>query len=90
MNESCRFNPVIMLIINGAIMEQILYLIVKINKKTNNKLTVELLSDIMKISYFKTDNIQSKVSNNIISLIKKANSLNGAKKMSKKIFVSIK
>jgi hypothetical protein len=59
-NESCKFNPVIMLLINGAIMEQILFLIVKINKKTNNKLTVQLLSDIMKISYFKTDNIQSK------------------------------
>ena len=84
-NESCRFNPAIMLIINGAIMEQILYLIVKINKKTNNKLTAELLSDIMKISYFKTDSIQSKVSANIISLIKKANSISGTnKKMSKK------
>ena len=84
-NESCKFNPVIMLLINGAIMEQILFLIVKINKKTNNKLTVQLLSDIMKISYFKTDNIQSKASNNIISLIKKTNSniINSNKKINK-------
>ena len=83
-NESCKFNPIIMLIINGTIMEQILYLIVKINKKTNNKLTLELLSDIMKISYFKTDNIQSKACHNIISLIKSANS--NANKNNKKIF----
>ena len=79
---TCEFNPIIMLLINGAIMEQILYLIVKININTNNKLTLELLSDIMKLSYFKTDNIQSKAAQNIVSLIKKA-SLN-LKNMNKK------
>ena len=70
-NDMCKFNPIIMLLINGAIMEQILYLIVKINNKTNNKLTIELLSDIMKLSYFKTDDIQSKAAKNITYLIKK-------------------
>jgi hypothetical protein len=87
-NEKYKFNPIIMLLINGAIMEQILYLIVKINTKTNNKLAVELLSDIMKLSYFKTDNIQSKASYNIKSLIKKANSnlKNINKKMNKAKF----
>jgi hypothetical protein len=64
-------------------MEQILYLIVKINNKTNNKLTIELLSDIMKLSYFKTDNIQSKTAKNISYLIKKANT--NLKNMNKKI-----
>jgi hypothetical protein len=83
MNEICRFNPIIMLLINGAIMEQILYLIVKINNKTNNKLTIELLSDIMKLSYFKTDNIQSKTAKIISYLIKKANT--NLKNMNKKI-----
>ena len=83
MNEICRFNPIIMLLINGAIMEQILYLIVKINNKTNNKLIIELLSDIMKLSYFKTDNIQSKAAKIITFLIKKANS--NLKNMNKKI-----
>jgi len=88
-NEICKFNPIIMLLINGAIMEQILFLIVKINKKINNKLTTELLSDIMKISFFKTDNIQSKTCQNIISLIKLANSnKNNNKKLIKnKIFI---
>lgn len=71
-NEKYRFNPIIMLLINGVIMEQILYLIVKINKQTNNKLTTEILSDIMKISIFKTDNMQSKACRNIVNLIKKA------------------
>ena len=84
-NESIKFNPTIMLLINGAIMEQILYLIVKINKKTNNKLTVELLSDIMKISFFKTDNIQSKTSHNIVSLIKKANTNSNSYLSNKKL-----
>ena len=83
MNEICQFNPIIMLLINGAIMEQILYLIAKINNKTNNKLTVELLSDIMKLSYFKTDDIQSKTAKNITYLIKKASS--NLKSMNKKI-----
>jgi len=73
MNEFCKFNPIIMLLINGAIMEQILYLILKININTNNKLSIELLSDIMKLSYFKTDNIQSKAAKNIANIIKKAN-----------------
>ena len=82
-NEKCKFNPIIMLLINGAIMEQILYLIVKINNRTNNKLTIELLSDIMKLSYFKTDNIQSKTSRIITYLIKKANT--SLKNMNKKI-----
>ena len=83
MNERVRLNPIIMLLINGAIMEQILFLIVKINKKSNYKLTTDILCDIMKISYFKTDNIQSKVSNNIINLIKKANINNNIKKTNK-------
>ena len=83
MNEICRFNPIIMLLINGAIMEQILYLIVKINYKTNNKLIIELFSDIMKLSYFKTDNIQSKTAKNITYLIKKANT--NLKNMNKKV-----
>ena len=82
-NESRRFNPVIMLLINGAIMEQVLFLIVKINKKVNYKLTIEVLSNIMKISYFKTDNIQSKVTNNIVDIIKKANADNNTKKIIK-------
>lgn len=73
-NENYKLNPIIMLLINGVIMEQILHLIVKINKQTNNKLTTEILSDIMKISIFKTDNMQSKACRNIVNLIKKANS----------------
>ena len=84
-NENYKFNPIIMLLINGAIMEQILYLIVKINKETNNKLATELLSDIMKMSYFKTDNIQSKVCHNIVNLIRKANTnLNNNNNVNKK------
>ena len=83
MNEICQFNPIIMLLINGAIMEQILYLIAKINNKTNNKLTIELLSDILKLSYFKTDNIQSKTAKSITYLIKKATS--NLKNVNKKI-----
>ena len=87
-NEICQFNPIIMLLVNGAIMEQILYLIAKINNKTNNKLVIELLSDIMKLSYFKTDNIQSKSAKNITYLIKKANS--NLKNMNKKINSNLK
>ena len=88
-NENFKFNPIIMLLINGAIMEQILFLIVKINRKINNKLTTELLSDIMKISFYKTDNIQSKTCKNIISLIKFANSNknNNKKSIKNKIFI---
>ena len=78
-----------MLLINGAIMEQILYLIVKININTNNKLTLELLSDIMKLSYFKTDNIQSKAARNIVTLIKKASlNLKNINKKEKKAKIS--
>ena len=86
---TCEFNPIIMLLINGAIMEQILYLIVKININTNNKLTLELLSDIMKLSYFKTDNIQSKAARNIVTLIKKASlNLKSINKKEKKAKIS--
>jgi len=37
-NEKYRFNPIIMLLINGVIMKQILHLIMNINKQTNNKI----------------------------------------------------
>ena len=84
-----QINPIIMLLINGAIMEQILYLIVKINLNTNNKLALKLLSDIMKLSYFKTDNIQSKAAKNISQLIKKANiNIKSSNKKEKKIKIS--
>ena len=86
---TCKFNPIIMLLINGAIMEQILYVIVKININTNNKLTLELLSDIMKLSYFKTDNIQSKTAKSIANLIKKASlNLKSLNKKEKKVKIS--
>ena len=68
-NKDTSLNPTIMLIINGALMEQILFLIVKINKQTNTQLVTKLLSEIMRLSYFKTDNIQSKACKNIYELI---------------------
>ena len=71
MNNKIYLNPRIMLLINGIIFEQIMYNIAKINQNNNNdKLSAKLFLNSLSISYFKTDNIQSKSSKHLINLIK--------------------
>ena len=64
-----NLNPRIMLLVNGAIIEQILYYIGYINKGMKKKLSAQIFLTVLSVSYFKTDNIQSKASKHLVSLI---------------------
>ena len=71
MYNKIHLNPRIMLLINGIIFEQIIYNIAKINQNNNNdKLAAQMFLNSLSISYFKTDNIQSKSCKHLINLIK--------------------
>lgn len=69
LNGRINLNPRIMLLVNGAIIEQILYYIGYINKGMKKKLSAQIFLTVLSVSYFKTDNIQSKASKHLVSLI---------------------
>lgn len=69
LNGRINLNPRIMLLVNGAIIEQILYYIGYINKGMKKKLAAQIFLTVLSVSYFKTDNIQSKASKHLVSLI---------------------
>lgn len=69
LNGRINLNPRIMLLVNGAIIEQILYYIGYINKGMKKKLAAKIFLTVLSVSYFKTDNIQSKASKHLVSLI---------------------
>ena len=71
MKNKIHLSPRIMLLINGIIFEQIIFNIAKINKNYNNeKLASQIFLKTLSLSYFKTDNIQSKSCKNLGNLIK--------------------
>ena len=59
MNMKVYLNPRIILLVNGAIIEQILFYIGSINRGIKFKVSANFFSLSLSVSYFKTDNIQS-------------------------------
>lgn len=68
-NDRIKLNPRIMLLVNGAIMEQILFYIGYINKGMKTKLASKIFLTTLSISYFKTDGIQSRACKYLVNML---------------------